>query len=104
MQNPRLHCKIFLHLIPEPEEKASEPLRDLIANDKRAGDRGLEIDLEGGSGLRASNNPPSAFHLEGGCPLPRLGESPEGAYGTLTVHTIHICIKLFAFLYQANRS
>ena len=35
MQNPRLHCKIFLHLIPEPEEKASELLRDLIANDMR---------------------------------------------------------------------
>jgi hypothetical protein len=35
MQNPRLHCKIFLHLIPEPEEKASELLRDLIANDIR---------------------------------------------------------------------
>jgi hypothetical protein len=33
MQNPPLHCKIFLHLIPEPEEKASELLRDLIAND-----------------------------------------------------------------------
>jgi hypothetical protein len=23
------NCKIFLHLIPEPEEKASEPLHDL---------------------------------------------------------------------------
>jgi hypothetical protein len=33
MQNPPLHCKIFLHLIPEPQEKASELLRDLIAND-----------------------------------------------------------------------
>jgi len=33
MQNPPLHCKIFLHLIPEPEEKASELLRDLTAND-----------------------------------------------------------------------
>jgi hypothetical protein len=33
MQNPRLHCKTFLHLIPEPEEKASELLHDLIAND-----------------------------------------------------------------------
>ncbi len=33
MQIPRFRCKIFLHLIPEPEEKASELLRDLIAND-----------------------------------------------------------------------
>ena len=38
MQNPRLHCKIFLHLIPEPEEKASELLGDLIANDTRRAD------------------------------------------------------------------
>ena len=33
MQIPRFSCKIFLHLIPEPEEKASELLRDLNAND-----------------------------------------------------------------------
>jgi hypothetical protein len=33
MQIPRFRCKIFLHLIPEPEEKASELLRDLNAND-----------------------------------------------------------------------
>src|SRR5271165_7155763 len=33
MQIPRFRCKIFLHLIPEPEEKASELLRDLTAND-----------------------------------------------------------------------
>src|SRR5271165_2766414 len=30
---PRFRCKMTLHLIPEPEEKASELLRDLIAND-----------------------------------------------------------------------
>jgi hypothetical protein len=33
MQIPRFRCKMTLHLIPEPEEKASELLRDLIAND-----------------------------------------------------------------------
>jgi hypothetical protein len=33
MQIPRFRCKMTLHLIPEPEEKASELLRDLTAND-----------------------------------------------------------------------
>src|SRR5271166_901981 len=34
MQIPRFRCKMTLHLIPEPEEKGSELLRDLTANDK----------------------------------------------------------------------
>ena len=34
MQIPRFRCKMILHLIPEPEEKASELLRDLNANDR----------------------------------------------------------------------
>ena len=33
MQIPRFRYKIFSLLIPEPEEKASELLRDLNAND-----------------------------------------------------------------------
>jgi hypothetical protein len=35
MQIPRFRCKMTLHLIPEPEEKASELLRDLTANDSK---------------------------------------------------------------------
>jgi hypothetical protein len=38
MQIPRFRFKIFLHLIPEPEEKASELLRDLNANDNQTDD------------------------------------------------------------------
>jgi hypothetical protein len=37
MQIPRFRCKMTLHLIPEPEEKASELLRDLNANDSSRG-------------------------------------------------------------------
>ena len=48
MQNPRLHCKIFLHLIPEPEEKASELLRDLIANDMSVGQSYKDCYVVGG--------------------------------------------------------
>src|SRR5271166_6481959 len=33
---PRFRCTMTLHLIPEPEEKASELLRDLTANDTRS--------------------------------------------------------------------
>jgi hypothetical protein len=32
MQIPRFRCKMTLHLIPEPEERASELLGDLTAN------------------------------------------------------------------------
>jgi hypothetical protein len=34
MQIPRFRCKMTLHFIPEHEEKASELLRDLTANDR----------------------------------------------------------------------
>jgi hypothetical protein len=38
MQIPRFRCKMTLHLIPEPEEKALELLRDLTANDNMTDD------------------------------------------------------------------
>jgi hypothetical protein len=37
--NSTIRCKMTLHLIPEPEEKASELLHDLTANDNICGSR-----------------------------------------------------------------
>ena len=53
MQIPRFRCKIFLHLIPEPEEKASELLRDLNANDINRGAAHLETDFAIKSGAKS---------------------------------------------------
>src|SRR5271165_3980014 len=55
MQIPRFRCKIFLHLIPEPEEKASELLHDLNANDKKSS-------IFTG-GRRSGSDDPSLRHL-----------------------------------------
>ena len=46
MQIPRFRCKMTLHLIPEPEEKGSELLRDLTANDNGANRWHLYEDLK----------------------------------------------------------
>ena len=48
MQIPRFRCKMTLYLIPEPEEKASELLRDLIANDMSVGQSYKDFYVVGG--------------------------------------------------------
>ena len=79
MQIPRFRCKMTLHLIPEPEEKGSELLRDLAANDNGANRWHLHIGFEtieqipngsGGAFLEAALTPTRADDKE------RKGYSP----------------------------